>query len=138
MEDFQILGFIITEQVQLASLFIGLVVFVGNCKLFAKADLPYWTAFVPFLNIITAMKLVGRPVWHAWLFFTPAVIYLLPKTMIEVAQSFGKRKTSDYVLVLVFNVFYILNLGLSYDEVYEGPAYQKNEKKVQSNNLNMA
>ena len=87
---------------------------------------------------MTAMKLVGRPTWHAWLFLTPAVVYLLPKTLIEVAQSFGKNKTSDYVLVLLFNVFYILNLGLAYDEVYQGPAYQKHEKKVQGNNLNMA
>ena len=138
MEDFEIFGFMITEQVQLASIFICLVVFAGNCKLFAKANLPYWTVFVPFLNIMTAMKLVGRPTWHAWLFITPAVVYLLPKTLIEVAQSFGKNKTSDYVLVLLFNVFYILNLGLAYDEVYQGPAYQKHEKKVQGNNLNMA
>jgi len=138
MEDFEIFGFIITEQVQLAAIFIGLVVFVGNCKLFAKADLPFWTVFVPFLNIMTAMKLVGRPIWHAWLFLTPAVVYLLPKTLIEIAQSFGKHKTSDYVLVLIFNVFYVLNLGLSYDEVYEGPVYQASQKKVSTDNFNMA
>ena len=136
MEDILIFGVEISGGVILASLFIGLIASVGTCKLFAKADLPIWHVFIPFLNIMTTMKLIGRPTWHAWLFFTPAIVYLLPKTIIELAQSYGKRTTTDYVLALVFNVFYILNLGLSYDEVYEGPSYQK--KSIVNENLNVA
>ena len=79
---------------------------------------------------MTGMKLIGRPTWHAFLFFTPAAIYLFPKTILEIAQSFGKHKLSDYVLVLVFNVFYILNLGLSPDEQYVGPAYKRLSMKT--------
>ena len=82
------------------------------------------------------MKVIGRPAWHAFLFFTPAILYLLPKTIIELAQSFGKRTTTDYILALVFNVFYILNLGLSYDEEYKGPSYQK--KSIVNEKLNVA
>ena len=81
---------------------------------------------------MTGMKLIGRPTWHAFLFFTPAAIYLFPKTILEIAQSFGKNKLSDYVLVLVFNVFYILNLGLSPDEEYVGPAYKR--RSINTNN----
>ena len=136
MDDIIIYGVEISGGVILASLFIGLIAAVGTCKLFAKADLPCWHVFVPFLNMMTTMKLIGRPAWHAWLFFTPAVVYLLPKTIIELAQSYGKRTTADYVLALVFNVFYILNLGLSYDEVYEGPSYQS--KDLVNENLNVA
>ncbi len=136
MYDIMIYGVEISGGIVLASMFIGLIAAVGTCKLFAKADLPCWHVFIPFLNIMTTMKLIGRPTWHAWLFFTPAVLYLLPKTIIELAQSFGKRTTQDYVLALVFNVFYVLNLGLSFDEDYVGPAYVK--KDHVNENLNVA
>lgn len=136
MYDILIFGVEISGGLVLASLFLGLIASVGTCKLFAKADLPCWHVFIPFLNIMTVMKLIGRPAWHALLFFTPAIVYLLPKTIIELAQSYGKNTTTDYVLALVFNVFYVLNLGLSYDEVYKGPSYQK--KDLVNNNLNVA
>ena len=136
MHDIMIYGVEISGGIVLASMFIGLITAVGTCKLFAKADLPCWHVFIPFLNIMTVMKLIGRPTWHAWLFFTPAALYLLPKTIIELAQSFGKRTTTDYVLAIVFNVFYVLNLGLSYDEDYVGPAYEK--KNLVNENLNVA
>ena len=136
MHDIMIYGVEISGGGVLASMFIGLIAAVGTCKLFAKADLPCWHVFIPFLNIMTTMKLIGRPTWHVWLFFTPAALYLLPKSIIELAQSFGKRTTRDYVLALVFNVFYVLNLGLSYDEDYVGPAYEK--KDLVNENLNVA
>ena len=130
MEIFTLLGFEISGAVQLASIFIAIISVVANILLFVKADLPWWSVFIPFYNIMTGMKLIGRPTWHAFLFFTPAAIYLFPKTILEIAQSFGKHKLSDYVLVLVFNVFYILNLGLSPDEQYVGPAYKRLSMKT--------
>ncbi len=143
METFTLLGFEISGGAQLASLFIGLIAIVGNAKLFIKAGLPWWAVFVPVYNIMTAMKLIGRPTWHAFLFFTPAVVYLLPRTILEVAQSFGKHKTIDFILVLIFNIFYILNLGLSYEEEYEGPVYgntlvQSSNKINSSGGINIA
>ena len=132
MEIFTLLGFEISGAVQLASIFIAIISVVGNILLFVKADLPWWSVFIPFYNIMTGMKLIGRPAWHAFLFFTPAAIYLFPKTILEIAQSFGKNKLSDYVLVLVFNVFYILNLGLSPEEEYVGPAYKR--RSINTNN----
>jgi|TARA_B110000196_G_scaffold91858_1_gene79551 hypothetical protein len=123
METITLQGFEISGGAQLASLFIGLIAIVGNAKLFMKAGFPWWAVFVPVFNVMTAMKLIGRPTWHAFLFFTPAVVYLLPRTILEVAQSFGKHKPFDFILVLFFNIFYILNLGLSYEEEYVGPVY---------------
>ena len=41
------------------------------------------------------------------------------------ANTFGKDSTLDYVLACVFNVFYILNLGLSEEEDYQGPVFGK-------------
>ena len=130
MDTFTLLGFELSGSVQLAAVFIAIISLVANILLFVKADLPWWSVFIPFYNIMTGMKLIGRPAWHAFLFFTPAAIYLFPKTILEIAQSFGKNKLSDYVLVLVFNVFYILNLGLSPDEQYVGPAYKRLSMKT--------
>ena len=132
MDTFTLLGFELSGSVQLAAIFIAIISLVANILLFVKADLPWWSVFIPFYNIMTGMKLIGRPTWHAFLFFTPAAIYLFPKTILEIAQSFGKNKLSDYVLVLVFNVFYILNLGLSPDEEYVGPAYKR--RSINTNN----
>ena len=129
MDTIALLGFNISGSAQLASLFIGLIALVANAKLFVKAGLPWWAVLIPVYNIMIAMKLIGRPTWHAFLFFTPALVYLLPRTILEVAQSFGKHKVFDFILVLVFNIFYILNLGLSYEEEYEGPVYGKSLAK---------
>ncbi len=125
MNPFTLLGFELSGSIQLALVFIAIISVVANILLFVKADLPWWSVFIPFYNIMTGMKLIGRPTWHAFLFFTPAVIYLFPKTILEIAQSFGKHTLSDYILALVFNVFYILNLGLSPEEEYVGPAYKR-------------
>ena len=141
MDTFTLLGFELSGSVQLAAIFIVIISFVANILLFVKADLPWWSVFIPFYNIMNGMKLIGRPTWHAFLFFTPAAIYLFPKSILEIAQSFGKHKLSDYIFALVFNVFYILNLGLSPDEEYMGPAYKRLSMKTKLSapeNINLA
>ena len=52
-------------------------------------------------------------------------IYFFFRTMMEVASTFGKRSTLDHVLACVFHVFYVLNLGLSEEEEYQGPVHGK-------------
>ena len=42
---------------------------------------------------------------------------------IDLCNSFGRRTVFDYVLVVLLNVLYVLNLGLSYEIEYEGPSY---------------
>jgi hypothetical protein len=143
MDTFTLLGFELSGSVQLAAVFIAIISVVANILLFVKADLPWWSVFVPFYNIMTGMKLIGRPTWHAFLFFTPAAIYLFPKTILEIAQSFGKDKMSDYIFALFFNVFYILSLGLSPEEEYVGPAYKRvtlktNNKLSATEDMNLA
>ena len=44
---------------------------------------------------------------------------------IDLCNSFGRKTVFDYVLVVLLNVLYVLNLGLSYEISYEGPAYGK-------------
>jgi hypothetical protein len=105
--------------------FIILVGFVSKMKLFAKANQPIAAAFVPGWDLIVVMKIIGRPAKHAWYFAIPVLnIFFGFKVLVQLAQSFGKRTNTDALLVCLFNVFYMLNLALAYDEEYVGPVYQ--------------
>ncbi len=105
--------------------FIIFIGFVSKMKLFAKASQPLAAAFVPGWDLIIIMKIIGRPAKHAWYFAIPILnIFFGFKVLVQVAQSFGKRSNTDTALVCVFNVFYMLNLALAYDEEYVGPVYQ--------------
>jgi hypothetical protein len=54
---------------------------------------------------------------------------MIPKVYIELCNSFGKTSLIDYILVILFNGFYILNLGLSYEAHYLGPVYGRESVK---------
>lgn len=111
--------------------FILLVGFVSKMKLFAKANQPMAAAFVPIWDLIVVMKIIGRPVKHVWYFAIPVLnIFFGFKVLIQLAQSFGKRSYSDALFACLFNVFYVLNLALSYDEEYVGPVYKDSIEPV--------
>ena len=108
----------------LGGLFIGLVGLAGGWRLFVKCGQPGWAAAVPGYNLVIVMKIIGRPTSHALTFLIlPLLPFYLFRTILEIASSFGKKSTADYVLACVFNFFYILNLGLSEEEEYAGPVY---------------
>lgn len=113
--------------------FIILVGFVSKMKLFAKANQPMAAAFVPIWDLMVVMKIIGRPAKHVWYFAIPVLnIFFGFKVLVQLAQSFGKRTYTDAFFVCLFNVFYVLNLALSYDEEYVGPVYQDSIEPVAS------
>lgn len=119
--------------------FLFLIWMVGNARLYAKCDQPWYAAFIPVYNVIVAMKIIGRPSNHIFLFLIPGYnVYLVGKTLIELCQSFGKFSLLDYVMALVFNVFYVLNLGLAYNEEYHGPVYGISKQEIQSREAQFA
>ena len=99
---------------------------VAQWRLYDKAGQPGWSAIIPIYNMIIFLRVVGRPASHLFLFLIPGYnLYLVIRVWIETAQSFGKRSIVDYVLVVLLNGLYILNLGMSYDTRYVGPVYGK-------------
>lgn len=110
---------------------IALIVFmfialVAQWCLYEKAGQPGYTCLIPVLNIIVFLRIVGRPGKHIWYLLIPGYnIYFLIKVYIELCHSFGKRSMVDYMMVILFNGFYVLHLGLSYEEKYYGPVYQQ-------------
>ncbi len=114
--------------------FIAFVGVVAQWKLYAKAGQPGVASIVPIWNFIVFLRIVGRPASHMFLFFIPIYgqLYLVPKVYIELCNSFGKHSIVDYVLIILFNAFYILNLGLSYETEYIGPSYGKNMTEIKA------
>ena len=115
---------------------IGIMLLLGamaKWRMFVKADQPGLAAVVPGWDLIVTLRMVGRPDWHIVLFFVPIVnIYFLFKLLIEIAQSFGKYTVVDYIFAVVFNVFYLLNLGLAFNEYYYGPVYGKSVEEIRA------
>lgn len=106
--------------------FILIIGAVAKWRLFVKCDQPGVAAFVPVWDAMIIMKIVGRPTWH-WIQFLIPVwnIGFLFYILLQLCRSFGKYTVLDMVFAIVFNVFYVLNLGLAYNEIYYGPVHRR-------------
>lgn len=109
--------------------FLAVVAALAQFRLYEKASQPGIAAFVPGWNLVVFLRIAGRPAKEVWLFLIPIYgqLYFMPKVWIEVVQSFGKRTTFDYVLAIVFNGLYVLNLALDQDTEYQGPVRGKQQ-----------
>ena len=124
MNNYYLLGWELSGGVLMMIGFLALIGLGANARLFMKCNISGWSAFVPGYNVVMAMKIVGRPASHALFFLIPGFnVYFFLRTTIELAQSFGKKTNFDFALAAIFNVFYVLNLSLAYQEEYQGPAY---------------
>lgn len=112
---------------------LAFIAVVAQWRLYEKAGQPGIACIVPVWNVIIFLRIVGRPWKHIFYFLIPVFnIFFLAKVYIELCNSFGKTSMVDYVLVILFNGFYILNLGLSYEERYYGPVYGTTNRDVSS------
>jgi signal peptidase I len=117
----------------LLGLFLLLVGAVGKWKLFEKANQPGIAAIIPIYDVIIALRIVGRPDSHILFMLVPVFnIYFMFKLLIELVQSFGHFSIIDYIMAVVFNIFYVLNMGLAYNEEYYGPVYGRSRQEVLS------
>ena len=117
-------------------LFIGAV---AKWRLFVKCDQPGYAAIIPIYDVIITLRIVGRPDWHVVYFLIPVYnIYFGFKLIIELVQSFGHFTMIDYIMAVVFNVFYILNMGLAFNEVYCGPVYRSTRESLQARKAELA
>jgi hypothetical protein len=68
----------------------GFIIIVSMWRIFEKADLPGWAAFVPFYNLVTMYRLVGRSPRQSALLLVPILnVYLYIRLMNELARAFG-------------------------------------------------
>jgi hypothetical protein len=94
---------------------------VSMWKVFEKAGEPGWASIIPIYNLITLLKIVGKPWWWLFLMCIPFlnIIWVIWSFNL-LSKSFGQSEGFTVGLVLLGIVFFpILAFG---DYTYQGPA----------------
>ena len=93
---------------------VQVVHFAGTWKLYEKAGRKPWEAAVPVYNAVILMKIINRPWYWTILLFIPIVnLIMFPVVWVQILKSFGKNKTSDYIIGILTAGLYIYALNYS-------------------------
>lgn len=102
-----------------------LIVFLpsfGLAKMFQKAGVAQWKAYVPFYNTWVMQDLAKRPKhWVFWQFIPVVGWFISPGIFIEFVKLFGRFSFGDHTLAALFAPFYFPYLGNSKMVRYIGP-----------------
>jgi|LakMenEpi03Aug12_release.lakeMendotaPanAssembly.Ray.scaffolds.fasta_scaffold09888_5 signal peptidase I len=95
-------------------IFLILVVlsFFGLSKLFAKANIAAWKAFVPIYNFYELSKLLNKPWWWCLIMIVPGVnIIMYGVYGFNTSRAFNKPANNDLILASVLPYIAFLKLG---------------------------
>lgn len=110
-----------------------LIVFLpsfGLAKLFVKAGVPAWKAYVPFYNTWVMQEITHRPKhWVFWQFIPVVGWFISPGIFIEFVKVFGKFSLGQHTLASLFAPFYFPYLAYKEDPKFIGPEAVKKHKK---------
>src|SRR5687767_1325570 len=113
------------EHVLIVYLISFLLVFLpsfGLSKMFQKAGVASWKAFVPFYNTWVMQDLAKRPKhWVFWQLIPVVGWFITPGIFIEFVKLFGRFSLGDHTLAALFAPFYFPYLGYSDNVRYIGP-----------------
>ncbi|MGZ5287090.1 MAG: DUF5684 domain-containing protein, partial [Flavisolibacter sp.] len=102
-----------------------LIVFLpsfGLAKMFQKAGVAPWKAYVPFYNTWVMQELAHRPKhWVFWQFIPVVGWFISPGIFIEFVKLFGRFSLGAHTLAALFAPFYFPYLGYSDQVRYIGP-----------------
>jgi signal peptidase I len=102
----------------------------GLAKLFQKAGVPSWKAFVPFYNTWVMQTLARRPRhWVFWQLIPVVGWFITPGIFIEFVKLYGRFSLGDHTLAALFAPFYFPYLGYSNNLRYIGPEGVKHYHK---------
>jgi len=91
---------------------IAVVFIIGLWKVFTKAGQPGWAVLVPIYNIITLLKIAGRPAWWVILYLIPFVNFVVAILVaIDVAKAFGQSTGWGIVMLFLLSGIGYLVLG---------------------------
>lgn len=114
----------------LVSLLIVELPAVGLYKLFEKAGIPAWKAFVPFYNTWEIIKVAGlKKHWFFWQFIPVAGWFISIWLLVEFVKLFGRFSFLDHAAAAILSVVYFPWLGFNDKVKYLGPKAVKNHKK---------
>src|SRR6476620_8382292 len=110
-----------------------LIVFLpsfGLAKLFVKAGIPEWKAYIPFYNTWIMQELAQRPKhWVFWQLIPVIGWFISPGIFIEFVKLFGRFTLGEHILAALFAPFYFPYLGYSPKIRYIGPEGARRYKK---------
>jgi signal peptidase I len=93
----------------------------GAYRLFGKAAVPGWKAFVPLYNTWIMLALAGRPKhWIFWQLVPVAGWFISMGIYIEFVKAFGKFLLYEHALAALVPVIYFVLLGWDPAVVYKG------------------
>ncbi|MEO7923064.1 MAG: signal peptidase I [Chitinophagaceae bacterium] len=111
-----------------------LIVFLpsfGLAKLFPKAGVPAWKAYVPFYNTWVMQELTQRPKhWVFWQFIPVVGWFISPGIFIEFAKTFGKFSLGQHTAAALVAPVYFPWLAYKEDPKFVGPEAVKKHKKA--------
>ena len=103
----------------------------GLAKLFEKAGVPAWKAYVPFYNTWEIQKLTRRPKhWVFWQFIPVVGWFITPGIFIEFAKLFGKFSILHHTGAAILAPFYFPYIASQKDTRYIGADMVKKHKKT--------
>ncbi len=116
--------------VYLISILIVFLPSFGLSKLFTKAGIPSWKAFVPFYNTWEMQKLTGRPKhWVFWQFIPVIGWFISPGIFIEFAKLFAKYSIPHHTGAALLAPLYFPYIANQKDTRYVGAEAVKKHKK---------
>lgn len=94
----------------------------GLAKMFQKAGVAAWKAYIPFYNTWVMQDLAKRPKhWVIWQAIPVVGWFITPGIFIEWVKLFGRFSLLDHTLASLFAPFYFPYLGYSDKVRYTGP-----------------
>jgi signal peptidase I len=102
--------------------------FFGLSKLFVKAGVEGWKAWIPFYNFYILSKLLNKPWWWCLIMLFPGVNILMYGVYgFNVARAYGKTSNFDLLFASVLPYIYFVKLGLDPTAKFVGLEKYKKE-----------
>jgi len=116
--------------VYLISILLVLLPAPGLARLFVKAGLPAWKAYIPFYNTWLIQQLNNRPKhWVFWQFIPIIGWFVTPGIYIEFAKVFGRFSVGDHMGASLLAPFYFPWLAYKKQPVFIGAEKVKKHVK---------
>ena len=94
----------------------------GLAKMFQKAGVAAWKAYIPFYNTWVMQEVANRPKhWVFWQFIPVVGWFITPGIFIEWVKLFGRFSFLDHTLASLFAPFYFPYLGYNDKVRFIGP-----------------
>ncbi len=116
--------------VYLISILIVFLPSFGLAKMFQKAGVESWKAYIPFYNTWVMQVIAKRPThWVFWQFIPVVGWFISPGIFIEFVKLYGRFALGQHTLAALFAPFYFPYLGYSDKVRYIGTEGARQYKK---------